>query len=302
MAIGVVCRSLVAALAVSSWACGGGSGGGGGDGGVDDDSGIDVNALVGDWRGPARLNPCDDSVAVPGIGPDVKVAPIELTIDSLGVVQQALIDGQSLSTDQNDPLYPTLEVLDPDRVHINFEKMFDVNTGYSPPGPAMLPGLHGGGMVLHRNSANQVTHAFIYIHDFAGCDMVTGVVERGAIDVPVHDLSDLNGNRSGRSAQFTLQSPAERELVIAFDGYKTPWELNVAIGQLSGKIYDQGGPLDILFGTITVESGLYSGSFTLSDNSVWQMEALLSPDRSFFAGFAYLEAWDNHWHDFLVAL
>ena len=78
------------------------------------------------------------------------------------------------------------------------------------------------------------------------------------------------------------------------------WELEVATNTLTGALADMSTVKNIASGSFTLADGYYQGNLVLEDQSLWVMNGLLSPDTTFFAGFAYPEDWDGHWHDFYL--
>ena len=132
--------------------------------------------------------------------------------------------------------------------------------------------------------------------------------ETGDEPLPTYSEEDFTGTAwNGISEEFYDASQPDDYFPIVLVWVDEPnWTLNFSI---SGLIAGGSGsttlspslgqvPVIVTGGSIILEDwhGFFTGTLT-SDVGDWQVRGLLTPDKEYFAGFAYRDPWTGYWHD-----
>lgn len=307
--ISLLTALLALLIPLAYGACGGGGGGGGG-------TNVDLTSLAGDWYGPVRLDPCDGDVPLPGVTDERIWTTAMASFNSNGELTEILLNGESFS-DPSNTWYAEPSIQYDRLVKLEFPNAPDVMAGYET--SVMTRVIEGGGLVL--DDPVTPTHAFFYIHDKYGCDLAMGVMELGATSLPAYEYSDFDVHAAvsesstiwiGKTLEFVdftgsngvpldlrMQGQPNWELIFDFPGE------TFMMPNITGTLEDNGSPLSITSGEFLPfdpATGYFMMALQADDGSEeWTFRGFLSPDKTFFAGFAWYSPWEMRWHDFTLS-
>lgn len=296
------------------------------------------------WSGSARLQQCDEDIDMVGMFPGIEFldsrafAQVKATFertknfDTNGVLTSEVLALKAIHYDgavffdltdndpTNDVYAPTaLTVVNPpasgNLLHLEFGNVPTVTVG--PPTTfntySNIPVVEGGGLVMSDDGANR-PHAFLYIHDKWGCDLVIAGIQKAQLGetgdeaLPAYSVADFSSTVwSGVSEEFLDESPSPDFIPIKLTWIQEPnWQLDfgtladITGGSGSATLSPSLGQalFTVTGGSIVLEDphGFFTGTLT-SDVDDWVVRGFLTPDKAYFAGFAWREPWTGYWHD-----
>jgi hypothetical protein len=340
--------ALLGMLALLLVSCGGG----GGSGGTPDETKTTTTTEF--WWGPARLQLCDDNVGMEALFPSITFTDSRAFVatkatfvrtkkfDSAGVLASESLDLKAVSYDghtffdltdsnpDNDDFAPTGTVVDNppasgNLMHFAFGNVPKITV--EPPvtlGNYLdVPVIEGGGLVLGDSDGDgEGDHAFLFIHDLFGCDLVIAAIQRAKLGetgdgpLPAYDLTNIQSSSwSGFSEEFRDDSPLEDSVrhpgqnladffppdLVWIDEPNWQFDLDNSAQVTGGQGSTFGIQREMVTlsgGSIVLEDahGYFTGSLT-SDFGAWEIRGLMTPDKAYFGGFAWREPWIDQWHD-----